>query len=307
MVPGGRVYLSALLGLGVQLGVLLVGLVVVAMLTNINNSPHGTVLSHLLLFYCLTGCVNGYVSNGYYQYMLGKAWLVNGLVSAGLLPGIVVLFIIPLHFLQLAHHITLALSLKSILSLACLLLFINVPLVILGAFVGRSRHRDRLPGNQFLMPKQIPSKKWFRSSVFYSLCAGCVPFTTVSVEMYYILESIWEHKTFHLTGVLVLLWVLTSAVVGLVTIVLVYFTISDQDYKWWWKSFCFGASIGPYFFFYSLLFYFHFSKMNGLFTFFTFAIYSLILSLFLSFFFGAVGFISTHRFIKLIYHQTRVI
>ena len=85
--------------------------------------------------------------------MLGKAWLVNGLVSAGLLPGIVVLFIIPLHFLQLAHHITLALSLKSILSLACLLLFINVPLVILGAFVGRSRHRDRLPGNQFLMPK----------------------------------------------------------------------------------------------------------------------------------------------------------
>lgn len=79
--------------------------------------------------------------------------------------------------------------------------------------------------------------------------------SSLYLELTYIFNSVWGHKIYHFYGVLFLAFFLSLIVVGwkkklhdkikilkgCVAVVFCYFTLSNQDYKWWWKSFFFGG------------------------------------------------------------------
>lgn len=144
-------------------------------------------MTYSVLSYCFTGFINGYMSTSYYVYMNGRNWLSHFVMTSLLLPSIISVLVIPSYFFELYLDLTLAVSFKTLSYIVFLIVFINFPLVFVGCVYGKMRTKDRLPILSNFIYKTIPSKKWFRSSVFYYLLSALLPALAVSIEMYYIL------------------------------------------------------------------------------------------------------------------------
>ena len=123
-----------------------------------------------------------------YNRQLGKQWLMNTLTCSVLLPILIGVIMVPVYLVELHYEITLAVPFRLVGFITLMITFINIPLVILGSLYGKYRSKDRLPGNNTrLVQKQIPTRRWFKSTFIYYIIAGFLPFTAVSVELYYIL------------------------------------------------------------------------------------------------------------------------
>jgi transmembrane 9 superfamily protein 1 len=86
--------------------------------------------------------------------------------------------------------------------------------------------------------------------------AGFLPFSAISIELYYIFVTIWGHKLYTLYGILIIVFCILLLVTSFITIALVYFQLSLEDYRWWWRSiFNGGFAISFHFFFFFFLFF----------------------------------------------------
>ena len=69
------------------------------------------------------------------------------------------------------------------------------------------------------------------------LIGGFLPFSAISVELYYTFATVWGREHYTLYGVLMLVFFILLAVTGCITLALTYFQLSGEDYRWWWRSF----------------------------------------------------------------------
>lgn len=92
-----------------------------------------------------------------------------------------------------------------------------------------------------------------------------------------------------------------------ITIVMCYFQLCNEDYRWWWNSFLSAGSSGAYLFLYSIWYYF--SKLNMTPEFVPTMLYFLYMSMASITFFlmtGAIGFFSCLWFVRKIYGAIKV-
>lgn len=68
------------------------------------------------------------------------------------------------------------------------------------------------------------------------LIGGFLPFSAISVELYYIFATIWAREHYTLYGILLLVFGILLAVTACIAIALTYFQLSGEDYRWWWRS-----------------------------------------------------------------------
>jgi len=116
----------------------------------------GELLTYTVLSYCFTGFANGYISSSYYVYMNGRNWLAHFMLTSLLLPSVIGVLLTPCYFFELYLELTLAIPLKTISYIVFLVGFINIPLVLLGCLVGKTRTKDRLPVLSNFIYKTIP-------------------------------------------------------------------------------------------------------------------------------------------------------
>ena len=62
--------------------------------------------------------------------------------------------------------------------------------------------------------------------------AGFFPFSAIYIELYYVLSSIWGHRTYTLYGILLLAFVLLLLVAICINIAIAYFRLSTENWKW---------------------------------------------------------------------------
>ena len=88
------------------------------------------------------------------------------------------------------------------------------------------------------LPRQIPQTEWYMKGATITLVAGVLPFACLSIELYFIMTSIWFGATYYYVfGFLLLVGVLLFVTIAEMSIMLCYFQLCGEDYRWWWRSF----------------------------------------------------------------------
>ena len=70
-----------------------------------------------------------------------------------------------------------------------------------------------------------------------------------------VLTSLWLHQVYYIFGVLFLVYLILIVTCAEITIVLCYFQLASEDYRWWWRSFCTSGSAALYMFVYSAFYF----------------------------------------------------
>jgi len=274
----------------------------------ISTTKRGSILSGVVICYCLTSFIGGYVSTQLYFKMNGKLWVRVLLLNSLLFPFPVVTVFSWVNSVALANKSTSAITVGAGFTVALLFLFVSFPLTIVGGLMAKNYGNAdfNAPTRTTKVAREIPfedSRILIRISEF--LVAGILPFTAIYIELHYIFASMWGHHIYTLFGVLLFAFVLLLIVTSAVSISLLYFRLTREDHQWWWISFFNGGATGITIYLYSLWYYYKVSEMSGLLQGSFFFGYMLIVSLAFFLMAGSSGFYSSLLFVKYIYSRVK--
>jgi transmembrane 9 superfamily protein 2/4 len=86
------------------------------------------------------------------------------------------------------------------------------------------------------------------------LLTGLLPFGAIFVELFFIMNSLWTNKIYYMFGFLFLCYGLMIITSAATTILLVYFLLCAENYRWHWRAFAGAGMTGGYVFVNALLF-----------------------------------------------------
>merc|ERR1712196_764055 len=115
------------------------------------------------------------------------------------------------------------------------------------------------------IPRPIPEGPWYTKPALIIPVTGVLPFGSIFIEMYFVFTSFWNYKFYYVYGFMFLVYVILVIVTVCVTIVVTYFLLNNEDYRWPWTSFLASCSTACYVFLYSVYNFFMKTKMSGFF------------------------------------------
>ena len=119
-------------------------------------------------------------------------------------------------------------------------------MIVVGVIVGRNITTEfRPPCRTNKIAREIPAvMTWYRYPAVQLIMAGFLPFSAIYIELHYIFAAIWGHKIYTLFGILYLAFIMLAIVTSFITIALLYFQLTREDHRWWWRSIFNGGSTG---------------------------------------------------------------
>lgn len=263
-------------------------------------------LSTAIFVYAATSPINGYFGGSLYARLGGRLWIRQMLVSSFLVPVAVCGTAFLINFIAIYYHASRAIPFGSMVSIAAICLFVNLPLTLVGSVVGRNLYNSDNPCRVNAVPRPIPEKKWFMEPSIIIMLGGILPFGSIFIEMYFIFTSFWAYKIYYVYGFMLLVFLILLIVTVCVTIVCTYFLLNAEDYRWQWTSFLAASSTSIYVYVYSFYYFFFKTKMYGLFqTTFYFG-YMALFSGALGIICGTCGYIGTSIFVRKIYSNVKI-
>jgi transmembrane 9 superfamily protein 3 len=304
-VPNNLVLLSALVGTGAQLAMLVL-LVILFAIIGMLYVGRGAIVTTFIVCYALTSFISGYVGGGFYSRNDGKHWIKSMLLTASLFPFTCFGIGFALNTVAIFYHSLAAIPFGTMVVVLVIWAFISFPLVLLGTVLGRNW--SGVPDNPCrvkTIPRPIPEKKWYLRPWAVALLGGLLPFGSIFIEMYFVFTSFWNYKVYYVYGFMLLVFLILAIVTVCVTIVGTYFLLNAENYHWQWTSFISAASTAGYVLLYSIYYYFMKTKMTGFFqTCFYFG-YTLMFCLGLGILCGALGYLGSSVFVRRIYRNIK--
>uniref|UniRef100_A0A8C5Q5G3 Transmembrane 9 superfamily member n=1 Tax=Leptobrachium leishanense TaxID=445787 RepID=A0A8C5Q5G3_9ANUR len=300
--PPYRSLLCAILGVGTQFLALGTGIIVMVLLGLFNVHRHGAINSAAILLYALTCCVAGYVSSHFYKQMGGDRWVWNIVLTTSLFSAPFFLTWSVVNSVHWANGSTQALPATTILLLLTVWLLVGFPLTVIGGIFGKNRAGNfEAPCRTKNIAREIPPQPWYKSAPVHMAIGGFLPFSAISVELYYIFATIWGREQYTLYGILFIVFAILLSVGACISVALTYFQLSGEDYLWWWRSVMSTGSTGVFIFLYSVFYYWRRSNMSGVVQSVEFFGYSFLTAYIFFLMLGTVSFIASLRFIRYIY------
>ncbi|RKP06697.1 hypothetical protein THASP1DRAFT_31496 [Thamnocephalis sphaerospora] len=197
--PPHAMLLSALVGNGTQLLCMACVTLVFAVLGFLSPSNRGALVTMIVTFYMLFGCVAGYVSARLYKMFGGEEWRKSILVTAFLFPGAVFAVYFFVNFFLIGARSSDAVPIGTLAALFALWFLVSTPLTF------------------------VPDQSIYLRPFPAMLMGGVLPFGAIFIELYFIMNSIWYHKIYYVFGFLFLVFVLLAFTCSQVTILICYF------------------------------------------------------------------------------------
>lgn len=264
--PGHAMILSVCVGNGSQLMGMCGVTLLFAVLGFLSPSNRGSLVTAIVVFYMLFGGLAGYISSRTYSMLMAtnraapggdaRGWRVNVLLTALFFPGMVFSLLIFLNLFLLSAHSAGAVPFGTLFAMTALWFLVSTPLTYIGAIMASRAPTIEPPVRTNQIPRQIPTQPMYLRLGPTIALAGILPFGAIFIELYFILSSIWSQKVYYVFGFLFLVSVILTLTVGEVSILLCYFQLCAENYRWWWRSFLAGGSVGVYVFGYSILYYY---------------------------------------------------
>ena len=298
--------LSVLVGNGAQIGCAFFISMLAAVLKLLNPIKKGHTLTALVVLYVLSGCVAGYVSSRVYKFCDAKNWKLNTIMTAMALPGILVgIFTVLNIFLSFAGAAT-AVGFLTLLALFALWVCVSAPLVLVGAYFGLKAPKFEVPTKVNQISRYIPETYWYATPPISCMLGGILPFGSVCIELFFIMNALWLHQIYYVMGFLLVVLLILAATCAQVSIVMTYLQLCNEDHRWWWKSFFNCASAGCYLFLYSLWFLASRLELVGVLPVVVYLTYMSMISILFGIFCGSVGFICAFAFTRMIFSALKV-
>mmetsp|Transcript_27326 Transcript_27326/g.55847 ORF Transcript_27326/g.55847 Transcript_27326/m.55847 type:complete len:588 (-) Transcript_27326:47-1810(-) len=294
-----------LVGTGVQL-IMMVYCTSILSIVGTLYIGRGSVSTTAVVVYALSSFVGGFVSGRFYAQSKGNAWIKTMLVTAAGFTGIFVLVGGSLNMVAIAYNSLAAIPIGTMMVLLLIWALVSCPLVLFGTIVGRNMTTPYQPPTRIsAIPRQIPEKRWYLQSAVLLPLGGLLPFGSIFIEMYFIFTSFWNYKFYYVYGFVLLVFSILLVVTSCVSIVITYFLLNAEDYRWPWTAFLSAASISLYAFTYAIYYFFAKTKMYGLFqTAFYFG-QTLLLCLGLGIVCGAIGYLGARAFVWRIFRSVK--
>ncbi|KAL4183336.1 hypothetical protein AMTRI_Chr11g154670 [Amborella trichopoda] len=287
--PRNLVILSAVVGTGAQLAMLVL-LVILLAIVGMLYIGRGAIVTTFIVCYALTSFISGH----------------SMILTASLFPFMCFGIGFILNTIAIFYGSLAAIPFGTMVVVFIIWAFISFPLALLGTVVGRNwSGAPNNPCRVKTIPRPIPEKKWYLTPSVVSLMGGLLPFGSIFIEMYFVFTSFWNYKVYYVYGFMLLVFLILIIVTVCVTIVGTYFLLNAENYHWQWTSFFSAASTAVYVYLYSIYYYYVKTKMSGFFqTGFYFG-YTLMFCLGLGILCGAVGYLGSTLFVRRIYRNIK--
>lgn len=246
--PRHTLLLSALLGSGTQLFCMTGVTLLFAMLGFLSPSNRGFLTTVALILYTIFGSIGGYVSSRAYKTFGGENWKINIASTPALVPGIVFSIFFLLNLFVWGKGSSGAVPLSTMLAVIVIWFLISVPLSVAGSWFGFKQPPFEPPTRINQIPRQVPPVA--RSLQLWPsiLMTGIIPFCSIFVELFSITSSLWTSKIYYMFGFLFICYGLMVMTSACTTIMLVYFLLCAEDYRWQWRAFIGAGMTGGYVF-----------------------------------------------------------
>jgi transmembrane 9 superfamily protein 2/4 len=246
------VIFSVFVGTGAQLSCMCIATLSFAMIGLLSPANRGSLVTVFILLFVFMGSFAGYYSSTIYKMFRGTLWKQNTLLTAFLYPGVVFCVIFVLNLVLWFEGSSGAIPFPSFFTLLFLWFCVSVPLVFLGSFFGYKRETAAFPVRTNQIPRAIPQQPWYMSPVIACVLGGILPFGAVSVELFFIMSALWLHHIYYIFGFLFLVMIVLTVTCAEVSILLCYFQLCNEDYRWWWRSFLASGSCAAYILLYAV-------------------------------------------------------
>jgi transmembrane 9 superfamily member 3 len=325
---------AAIIGSGWQLIVLTLGVIIFAVLGPLHGEVHeerGEVFHAIIVCYSLSSVVAGYTSGKFFKmyYPTTPAarrntspkggttqWQLTMGLTVLLTPVVTAVILSFVNAVSLVYGTINTIPFMVILKLFLIWVFVSVPLCVVGTLMGRHARLGggggKGGGNEFpcrvnAIPRPIPEEvPWYGRPMGLIPLAGLLSFGSIFIELYYVLTSLWNYKFYHVYGFLLGVYSILTIVVGMTSIIVVYFCLNAENYLWQWTAFGSGASTAGYVFLYGIYYFLFKTQMNGfLQTTFYFGYMSLI-AIHLGMLCGTLGHWAASRFVRAIFNNVKV-
>lgn len=303
--PKQRLLLSVLVGSGVQIFFMTFATIVFALFGLLSPSNRGALSTFMFIIYIGSSIIGSFISGYLYRFLGGDNWKLNMFLTPVLVPGILFLVFVVLNFFLISVQSSGAIPMGTMFAIVLIWFIISIPLSVIGSILASKRPLLSVPVRTNQIPRQIPTQPWYLRTIPVMFISGIFPFGSIAVEMYFIYSSIWFNKIFYMFGFLFFCFILMILTSSLITILMIYYTLCSENYKWQWKSLFVGGGCAIYVFIHSF-FLTGGEKFGGFSSLVLYSGYSAVISLLVFLCCGSIGFISSLMFVRLIYGQIKI-
>lgn len=293
-------------GTGVQLLGMVVITMMFALLGFLSPANRGGLMSATLMLYAFMGVLGGYYSARLYKTFKLPNWKAMSFKTALLFPGIVFGIFFILDMLIWGERSSGAVPVGTLVALCFLWFGISVPLVFLGSYFGVKKAPFDEPVRTNRIPRQIPQQDWYMNPIFSTIIGGVLPFGAVFIELFFILSSMWLHQFYYMFGFLFIVFLILIVTCAEISIVLCYFQLCNEDYRWWWRSYLSSGSSSVYLFIYSISYFFTRLEMTKPVSGILYFAYMAIVSGAYFMLTGTIGFLASYWFVNKIYSAVKI-
>uniref|UniRef100_M3Z2F4 Transmembrane 9 superfamily member n=1 Tax=Mustela putorius furo TaxID=9669 RepID=M3Z2F4_MUSPF len=304
--PQYPMILSSLLGSGIQLFCMILIVIFVAMLGMLSPSSRGALMTTACFLFMFMGVFGGFAAGRLYRTLKGHRWKKGAFCTATLYPGVVFGICFVLNCFIWGKHSSGAVPFPTMVALLCMWFGISLPLVYLGYYFGFRKQPYDNPVRTNQIPRQIPEQRWYMNRFVGILMAGILPFGAMFIELFFIFSAIWENQFYYLFGFLFLVFIILVVSCSQISIVMVYFQLCAEDYRWWWRNFLVSGGSAFYVLVYAI---FYFVNKLDIVEFIPSLLYFgytalMVLSFWLLT--GTIGFYAAYMFVRKIYAAVKI-
>eukprot|EP00457_Paulinella_chromatophora_P003085 gb/GEZN01003090.1/.p1 GENE.gb/GEZN01003090.1/~~gb/GEZN01003090.1/.p1 ORF type:complete len:661 (-),score=103.75 gb/GEZN01003090.1/:257-2239(-) len=311
--PQNWQYFAVLLGTGTQIFAMTLITLTFALLGFLSPANRGGLLTAVVILFVFMGALAGYNSTRIYKMFgeISKApeidWKRNTLRTAFLFPSLLFCLFFSLNLIVWGEKSSGAVPFSTLLSLLLLWVCVSVPLTYVGAYIAFKKPAYKPPVKVTEIARQsMLEATCYTQPIVAILIGGVLPFGAVFIEIFFIMSSVWLHQFYYVFGFLYIVFIILIIVCAEISIVMCYFQLCNEDYHWWWRSFCTSGASGIYLFLYSILYYFTRLDITSLASTVLFFGYMLLASLLFSVLTGTIGHYACFLFVDKIYSSVKI-
>ncbi|KAL3320725.1 hypothetical protein Ciccas_000594 [Cichlidogyrus casuarinus] len=304
--PRSAMMLSVFSGFGMQVFCMAFCTLFFAYAAFSSPAHRGSILTMGLALFVLFGVVAGYVSSRLYKLMGGIAWKSNVLLTALFCPGVCFSIYLLINIVLAVVGSSEAVPFGTLVALMAMWLCVSIPLCFVGSFLGFRRQPISVPLRTNQIPRQIPKQSFYSRFCVSTILSGSLPFACIFVQLYMVFSTLWGTEVYYMFGYMFVVFLVFVISTCEAAILMCYFQLCSEDYRWWWRSFMSVGSSALYLFFYAIHFFVgKIPATDSTSSFLYFAYVSIITWLFFLMT-GTIGFMTCLAFVRKIYGVIKV-
>ncbi|XP_076804873.1 transmembrane 9 superfamily member 2-like isoform X2 [Clavelina lepadiformis] len=289
-LPSKPMLLSVFTGVGTQVIATTFLTLLLASLGFISPTNRSEIGTFVLYCFVMSGSLAGYCSARLYKMFGGEKLKSNAAMTSLLIPGIIFLIVLTMDIIWRLERSSAALPCSAYIAISalyCGLMFFTC----FGTAFGYKTKPIQLPVTTNLVPRNIVGRSTCCTKPLPCIVVGGIlPFSSIFIQLYFILNSIWNNQLYNNFGFTFLAAVVLVILCGGIAIMMCCFQLALRDYHWWWRSFLTPGFTAVYFFIYAIHFYFTKLGVEGFASGMLYFGYTLIMTIMIFLFTGTVGF-----------------